>query len=162
MTGEVFPSPGGGGGQPSAGPPPSTQPFGLRPANGRSAEGAPAAGGGSASGDNGLPVIAHLLGLFTGVLGTLILYLAIRDDPPARQHASTALNWQLSLVLYLLGSGVLLGLVSIAVPPVLLLFPLVMLGLVLACLVLCTVGAVKAGNGERFTYPAAIPFTRGG
>lgn len=124
--------------------------------------GALAPGSGSASGDNGLRVVVHLLGLFAGVLGTLILCLAIRDDPPARQHASTALNWLLSLVLYLLSSAVGLGLISIAVPPVLLLFPFVRLGLVLADLVLCTVGAFKAGNGERFTYPATIPFTAAG
>lgn len=106
-----------------------------------------------------LPVLAHVLGLLTGFLGPLVLYLAAKDDPAARRHASAALNWQLSLLIYLVGSAVAIAILAQAAAPLFVVLFVVWPALLLADFVVSIVGAVKAGNGEGFTYPAAIPFT---
>lgn len=80
-----------------------------------------------------------------------MLYLAVTDDPVARRHASAALNWQLSLLLYLIGAVLVLALAGSTLPPIFFLIVLLVPALVVLDLVLCTLGAVKSGNGEDFT-----------
>lgn len=113
-----------------------------------------------ASSGTALPVLAHVLGLVTGFLGPLIIYLAASDDPAARRHASAALNWQLSLLIYGIGATVVLAVASVVVSPLFFLLFVVIPVLMVADLVMCLVGAIKSGNGEDFSYFAAIPFTR--
>lgn len=112
------------------------------------------------SSGNALPVLAHVLGLITGFLGPLIIFLTARDDPAARRHASAALNWQLSLLVYSIGAMAVLGVGSVVVSPLFFLLFVALPVLMVADLVMCLVGAVKSGNGEDFSYFAAIPFTR--
>ena len=91
-------------------------------------------------------------------LGPLVVYLVKKDDPFVRRHAAEALNFQLSFLIY----GLVLGLVTIIgllfiVGIVLIPF---LLALAIAWLVLICVAAVKAGNGEDYSYPMTIRFVR--
>jgi len=100
--------------------------------------------------DNAMPVLAHILGLFTSWLGPLIILLATREER-VKNHARTALNWQLSLIIYSIVSAILI-LVFVGI------VFLVVLGII--DLIFCIVAAVKASRGELWRYPMAIPFLK--
>jgi uncharacterized protein len=107
-------------------------------------------------------LFAHLsafAGLLIGLnfLGPLIIYLVKKnEDPFVADHAREALNFNLSVFLYLLVGGitaVVLTLVLIGI----LLFP-VLFAIAIAWIVLTIVAAVKANGGEPYRYPATIRF----
>lgn len=87
--------------------------------------------------------LVHPLGLFTWIVGPLVVYL-VTDDEFIAENARQAFNWQVFVAVYLVVSGALV-LVLVGF----LLLPLV----VLANLVFCTVAAVKALRGETWQYP---------
>jgi uncharacterized Tic20 family protein len=85
-----------------------------------------------------------------GFLGPLVCMLLIGDRSPfARRHAVEALNFNLSWLIYLAVSAVLIfilvGFVLLA-------------ALGLAYLILVILGAVAASKGEEFRYPLTIRF----
>ena len=92
-----------------------------------------------------------------GFLGPLVVYLVKRDESPyVRQHASEALNFNLSMLLYgVIGTFVIVLLTLVLIG--FLLIPLLLLGAIV-WLVLCIVGGVKAGQGEVYRYPFTIRF----
>lgn len=98
-----------------------------------------------------LGVLAHVLGLLTGFIGPLIILLAA-PQAIAKQHARDALNWQLSFLIYFIGS-MLLALILVGF--------VLMFALFILDVVFCIVAAVKAGQGQGWSYPLAIPFVRG-
>jgi uncharacterized Tic20 family protein len=107
-------------------------------------------------------LFAHLsafAGLLIGLnfLGPLIIYLVKKnEDPFVAEHAREALNFNLSVFMYLLGGGiaaVVLTLILIG----LLLFPL-LFAIAIAWIVLTIVAAVKANGGEAYRYPLTIRF----
>lgn len=127
----------------------------------------------------GLHVGVHLLGLVTGLLGPLVVLLAVEEET-TKAHARAALNWQLSLLLYLVGAAVVgfvsmltamlvgvgmssllgpapAGAVALAPPCGIWLVMLVAFG---CNLVFCLVAAVRASEGRVWSYPLAIPFLR--
>jgi uncharacterized Tic20 family protein len=93
--------------------------------------------------DTGMAVLAHILALFTGFLGPLIIMLAA-DDDFAEQNARNALNFQIMLTI-----GYFVAFVLTFVLIGLLLFPILML----LHLVFCVIAAAKANNGEAWKYP---------
>ncbi len=98
--------------------------------------------------DKTLKILAHLLGLFTGFLGPLIILLAA-DDEKAKTHAKYALNWQFSLMIY----------VFVSLPLIILLIGFVLLpALLVLNLVFCIMATVKASEDVFWKYPLAIPF----
>jgi len=98
---------------------------------------------GSAGGDTTFAAITHVLALFTWVLGPLIVYL-VTDDPFVKENAANATNWQIMFTLYMIISFVLLfvliGFLFI------LLLPLLDLAFVI-------IAAIKASEGEAWSYP---------
>jgi uncharacterized Tic20 family protein len=107
-------------------------------------------------------LFAHLsafAGLLIGLnfLGPLIIYLVKKnEDPFVTAHAREALNFNLSVFLYLIVGGiaaVVLTLILIG----LLLFP-VLFAIVIAWIVLTIIAAVKANSGESYRYPLTIRF----
>ena len=98
--------------------------------------------------DKTLPVLTHILTLVAGFIAPLIILLVSKDEN-AKKHSKNALNWQFSLMIYLLISFVLM-LILIGF---LLFFALIILNLVFAIM-----AAVKAGNNELWKYPLAIHF----
>jgi uncharacterized Tic20 family protein len=104
--------------------------------------------------------LSALLCLFIGFpfVGPLVVYLAKRDDPFVRRHAAEALNFNLSVLLYLLVGGIL-TLVLIVFVVGLFLLPLFVVGVILWLVFIC-LAAAKAGDGQEYRYPLTIRFVR--
>lgn len=159
----------GGGYDPGSTPPPSGTAGGP---------GAPPAWGTSLTHSSGLPgdvrgwgIGAHLAGLGVGLAtaalfgfaGPLAVWLIKRDEHPfIDHHAKEALNFQLTVLVAILGAGVLaipaviLGVLTFGIG--LLLIGVIVLAAVVAWFVFPIVGAVKASNGEGYRYPLTIRF----
>lgn len=115
-------------------------------------------------------VLVHLLGLFTGFVGALIIYL-ISSQKGTKEHAKNALNWQLSLVLYIVIVGILIVLTVIlagiedqmastaSLVLILIIFLLIFILMTLD-FIFCIIGSAKAGNNEYWKYPLSIKFLK--
>ena len=102
----------------------------------------------SSGSDNTLGILSHLLGLFTGFLGPLIIFLAT-DDKKGKNHSRYALNWQFSLLIYSI-VGTILSIVGIGA---------IILGIAgILNIVFCIMATVKASKGELWSYPLSINF----
>ena len=100
--------------------------------------------------DTALPLLTHILGIFTGFIGALIILL-VTNDEYAKKHARRALNWQLSLLIYYIISFIL----------VLVLVGFILIGvLALLNIIFCIIAAVRANKGELYTYPLTIQFLK--
>ncbi|MEN8040631.1 MAG: DUF4870 domain-containing protein [Actinomycetota bacterium] len=101
------------------------------------------------SDSRGWAVAAHLLPLVSlAVLGPLFIWLIKRDeDPFVELHGREALNFQLSILIYSIVSGLLiLVFIGILLLPAVLIFGFVMM----------IIAAVKAANGEDYVYPLTM------
>lgn len=100
-------------------------------------------------------VAAHLSGFVAawfalGFLGPLVVLLTAGSRSPfIRRHAVEALNFNLSVLIYVL-VGVLLLLVLIGIP--------LLLGVGALYIVASIMGAVAAARGDEFRYPLTIRF----
>ncbi len=87
---------------------------------------------------------------FGNIIGPLVVFLAKKDSSPfIRHHASEALNFQISLTIYLIVSAILIFIIiGIAMIAVLFIVDLI-----------CTIiGAIRASDGEGYRYPMTIRF----
>ncbi|GAB2677343.1 DUF4870 domain-containing protein [Thalassiella azotivora] len=164
-----------GGPTPPPGPPPGPQPGGYPgpsggyPGPSGGYPGAPGGYPGAHPGPQGPPrpdamspdqertwaVVSHLSAFAAayvalGFLGPLVCMLVIGDRSPyARRQAVEALNFNLTWLIYIVVSAVLL----------IVLVGFVLLPLVgIAYLILVILGAVAANRGEEFRYPLTIRF----
>lgn len=105
--------------------------------------------------DKTLAMLCHLLAIFTGFLGPLIVWLVKKDSSAfVGHHGREALNFQLTLLLVMLCLGsatfaLMLILVGFVLIPVLMVVPIL-------ALVAEIMAAVAAQNGEWFRYPCCI------
>jgi uncharacterized Tic20 family protein len=102
--------------------------------------------------DMNMAMLAHLLAIFTGFLGPLIIWLIKKDDSPyVDRHGKEALNFQITVLLAMIVSGFLsifcIGLV---------LLPVVWI----VDIIFCIIAAVKASRGEEYRYPVCIRFLK--
>lgn len=102
------------------------------------------------SDDKTLAILSHILGIFTWFIGPLIIYLAT-DDKKAKQHSRNALNWQITLTIYMVISFVLI---------IILVGILFVIALSIMNLVFSIIAAVKANNDELWEYPMTINFVK--
>ncbi len=101
---------------------------------------------------NILAIIAHVLGLLTGFIGPLIIYLVAEDDY-AKKHSKIVLNWQFSIMIYAVAAilmiitiiGALIGIPA-----------LIALGVMNT--IFSIIGIVKASENKLWGYPLSIPF----
>ena len=118
-------------------PPPAVQPM------------ANMAGAGVAE-DTSSAVIAQVLALFTGILGTGIFYAVSNDKSPfVRHHAAEALNFSITVT----GAYLITGVTVIG----LLLWPV----LWIVQIVLPIMAAMAANRGEWYKYPATLRLIKG-
>lgn len=138
------------GAQPAGGPPQT--PGGPEPAGGRDQRPDPAAVSSDSRTWGMLAHLSALVGLIIGFgfLGPLVVWLIRRDqDPYVDYHGKEALNFNISVLLYALVSGLL----------ILVLIGIVLLAVVgIGWLVLTIVAGVRASNGEYYRYPLTIRF----
>ncbi|MEB0135983.1 DUF4870 domain-containing protein [Actimicrobium sp. CCC2.4] len=98
--------------------------------------------------DCNFAMLAHLLGIFTGFIGALLIWLLKKDSSAyIAQESAEALNFQLTVMIGYVICGVL-TLVLIG----LLAFPL----LYVVNIVFCILGAVAASKGTGYRYPFVL------
>jgi len=101
-------------------------------------------------------LLVHILGIFTGFLGPLIVWLIKKDTSPfIDQTGRKCLNFQFSLIIY--AFGFLLLFITI------ILIPLAFLGLLAIAVVKVVfgiIGCIRANEGQVYTYPLSIPFLK--
>lgn len=87
-----------------------------------------------------------------GFLGPLLVLLARGDRSPfVRQHAVEALNFNITVLIYL-AICVVLAFVLIGIP--------LLIGLGILYLVTVIIGAVRASSGQPYRYPLTIRFIK--
>ena len=97
-----------------------------------------------------MALLAHLLGIITGPIGALVIWLVSKDDASKGfvvDQSKEALNFQITVLIAFVISWIL-AFVLIG----LLLMPLIGI----ANLVLCIIAGIKANNGESYRYPFAL------
>lgn len=96
--------------------------------------------------------LVHIAGIFIGVLAALIGYLVLKDRGPfVRAHTQTALNFQITMTIAafvgLITTFILIGFV-------------ILMAVGVVVIVFSIIAAVKANNGEYYTYPLSIPLIK--
>ncbi|BDV32138.1 DUF4870 domain-containing protein [Microbacterium terricola] len=94
--------------------------------------------------------LVHVGGLFFSFFPALIGYLVLRDRGPfIRAHTATALNFQITLAIAGLVGSVLV-VIGIGI--------LILIAVWVVSLVFSIIAAVKANQGQWYTYPLTITF----
>ncbi|PJK12504.1 hypothetical protein CO614_04290 [Lysobacteraceae bacterium NML120232] len=100
--------------------------------------------------DRNLAMLAHLLGIVSGFLGALVIWLVNKDKPEkafVNDHTKEALNFQITLIIAYFVCGLLSFIViGLFLIPVLL----------IANLVLCIMAGMKAKDGFQYRYPFTL------
>jgi uncharacterized Tic20 family protein len=107
---------------------------------------APKASSGS-SDDNNMAILAHVLGIFTGFVGPLVIYLVTKDKPYAYKQAKEALNFQITITIAWVVSWIL-ALVFIGF--------LLMAVVWVYSLIMAIMAAMACSKGEDYRYPLAM------
>lgn len=103
---------------------------------------------GTSNDDRNLAMLAHLLGIVSGFVGALIIWLIKKDQSAfIDEQGKEALNFQITVMIAFVGSWILMF-VLIGM----LLMPLILIG----NLVFCILAAVAVSKGEHYKYPLAI------
>jgi len=95
-----------------------------------------------------MAMLAHLLTLFTGFIGPLIIWLIKKDDSDfVNDQGKEALNFGISITIYYFVAALsFLVLIGIILVPAVLIFAIVNI----------IRGTIAANKGERFRYPLCI------
>lgn len=104
-------------------------------------------------------MLSHLLAIFTGWLGPLIIYLVEKDKNAFTRHsAAEALNFQLTVMIASLSLcilGIPLLFIGIGI-----LFFLAASAISITALVFTIMATVEASKGQPYKYPISIRFVR--
>ncbi len=100
-----------------------------------------------------LSALAGFLGVpFGNILGPLVVWLIKKSDYPfVDEQGKEALNFQISVAIYMAVAGILI-LVVVGIP--------LIIGLAIADLVLVILASVKANKGEAYRYPLTMRFIK--
>lgn len=98
--------------------------------------------------DRNMAMLAHLLGIVSGFVGALIIWLIKKDQSPfIDEQGKEALNFQITVMI---GFAVAMVLMVIVIGAFLI--PVLLIG----NLVFCILAAVAVSKGEHYKYPFAI------
>jgi uncharacterized Tic20 family protein len=100
----------------------------------------------------GLAAILPVVPFFGGAIGALIIWQIKKDDFPfVDEHGKEALNFQISILIYAIVSGLLIfACVGAFLLPAVMIFDIVFL----------IIAAIKANNGFHYRYPLCIRFIK--
>ncbi|MHC4178209.1 MAG: DUF4870 domain-containing protein [Planctomycetota bacterium] len=106
-----------------------------------------------------LTALAGFIGIpFGNIIGPLVVWLIKKDEMPfVDDQGKEALNFQISLIIYLLVGAAISGILVIVVIGIVLLF-VVLLGVPIFGLVMTIIAALRANQGEAYRYPMCIRF----
>lgn len=96
-----------------------------------------------------LAMLAHLLGIFTGFIGSLIIWLIKKDESAfVADQAREALNFQITIAIAMFASWLLLAfiLIGIFATPI----------LVIVNFIFSILGAISASKCQAYRYPFAL------
>jgi uncharacterized Tic20 family protein len=94
--------------------------------------------------------LVHIGGIFFGFIPALIGYLVLKDRGPfVRAHTATALNFQITMTIAAIVSAIL-WIVIVGI------FLTIAIGVLVV--VFSIIAAVKANQGQPYTYPLSIKF----
>lgn len=94
--------------------------------------------------------LVHIGGVFFSFVPALIGFLVLKDRGPfVRAHTATALNFQITVAIAYAVGG-MLSIIGIGF--------LIIAAVWVIDLVFSIIAAVKANQGQWYTYPMAIPF----
>ncbi|MBI3228999.1 MAG: DUF4870 domain-containing protein [Burkholderiales bacterium] len=98
--------------------------------------------------DCNIAAITHILGIFTGFVGALIIWIIKKDESQfIGDQAKEALNFQIAVMIASFAAGILcMVLIGFLLIPV----------IVVANLIFCILAAIAASKGENYRYP--LPF----
>jgi len=113
------------------------------------------------SGERTYAAFNHYIGLlslldatFFGLIGSVVMWMIKRKESPfLDDHGREAVNFQLSLLLYMFVGTTVLAIVTVG----LLVLPWIA-ALYILRLVGCIRGGLAAGRGEHYRYPCTIRF----
>jgi len=94
----------------------------------------------------GMAALAHALGIITGFVGALIIYL-VAEDEFSKDQAKEALNFQITITIAYIVGGIL---------TFILIGMLVIWAAGIVSLIFSIIGAITANKGEKYRYPFAI------
>jgi uncharacterized Tic20 family protein len=97
-----------------------------------------------------MAMLAHLLGIVTGFIASLVIWLINKDKPDmafANDQAKEALNFQITMAIgWVAASCLTLVLIGFFLYPVLL----------IVNLIFCIMAGIKANEGVAYRYPFAL------
>ncbi len=94
--------------------------------------------------------LTHLSGIFLSFVGPLIAYLVLRDRGPfVRAHTAAALNFQLTMLIAIVASSILI---------IVIIGFFTLIATYVLIVVIGILGAVKANQGQWYTPPLTIRF----
>lgn len=89
-------------------------------------------------------------GLFAGLIGAIVVYVIFKDRGPfIRQHATTTLNFQITLIII-----DIIGLIT----TFLIIGFFILAAVWVVNIIFSIMGAMAASRGEPYTYPLSIKF----
>lgn len=95
----------------------------------------------------------HVSGIFFSFIPSLIVYLAVTNNPWLKEQSRNALNFQLTLIIAWI-VGIATVIVGVGI--------LLILAIQVVVVVFSIVAAVRANNGETYRYPATIELVKAG
>lgn len=98
-----------------------------------------------------MAILAHILGFFTGFIAPLILYLVLNEQPFAKDQSREALNFQITVLI-----GIIVSMILMAILIGFILFVAVLV----LDVIFCIMAAVAVSKGEAYRYPVAIRFIK--
>ena len=98
--------------------------------------------------DCNMGMLAHLLGIFTGFIGPLIIWLMKKDDSVfISEESREALNFQITMTIAMIVSSFLMiVLIGFILVPI----------LFVVNIIFCIIGAMASSKGEHYKYPFAV------
>ncbi len=102
--------------------------------------------------DNMIGMLAHLTGLLFGLLGPLVIYILKKDEKGlSRENARHALNFQISIIIYMVASIILM---------VVIVGFFTFVGIWILSIITQIMGSIKAYEGQIYEYPLEIEFIK--
>lgn len=94
--------------------------------------------------------LVHIGGIFFSFIPALIGYLILKDKGPfVREHTATALNFQITMAIaYVVGYILIFLVIGF----------FILIAVWVVTIIFSIIAAVKANQGQPYTYPLAIKF----